>query len=128
MYMLDTNTVSAIFRKNPATLMRLQSMSTGNMCISVVTAGEILYGIKKRNNKALSDFAQYFFQVFPVLPWDFSVAERYGTLRSELEKEGKILGAMDLMIAAHALQAGCVLVSGDKAFRMVDQLILENWI
>jgi len=37
------------------------------------------------------------------------------------------MGVQDQMIAAHALVNECVLVTSDKAFSFVPNLILENW-
>ena len=48
-----------------------------------------------------------------VLPWDEAAAEHYGDLRAGLERRGRPLGAMDLMIAAHARSRGATLVSND---------------
>jgi tRNA(fMet)-specific endonuclease VapC len=62
-----------------------------------------------------------------VLPWDGTVAVRYGALRADLERQGRTLGAIDLLIAAHALTVQAVLVSNDRAFRQVEGLVLEDW-
>ncbi len=48
-------------------------------------------------------------------------------LRAELERHGKPLAALDLLIASHALSEGCVLVTADQAFALVDELTLEVW-
>ena len=62
-----------------------------------------------------------------VLPYDSAIAERYGTVRAEMERKGKTLAPLDTLIAAHALGAGAVLVTGDKAFKQVPKLKLEDW-
>lgn len=69
-----------------------------------------------------------FLSTITILEWDTKTAEIYGKLRAEMEKEGKVMGVQDQMIAAHALANECVLVtSDDKAFSFVPNLILENW-
>lgn len=128
MYMLDTNTMSYFFRKVPSVVERLQQLNPDLICISSVTAAELFYGVTKRNNQQLSRFLDVFLSIITILEWDTKTAEIYGKLRAEMEKEGKVMGVQDQMIAAHALANECVLVtSDDKAFSFVPNLILENW-
>ena len=127
MYMLDTNTMSYLFRKVPSVVERLQQLKPDLICISSVTAAELFYGVTKRNNQQLSRFLDVFLSIITILEWDTKTAEIYGKLRAEMEKEGKVMGVQDQMIAAHALANECVLVTRDKAFSFVPNLILENW-
>ena len=63
-----------------------------------------------------------------ILPWDSHAAEAYAALRTACEKKGKSLGAMDMLIAAHSLSSGAILVTNDKAFYNVGHtLSLEDW-
>ena len=127
MYMLDTNTMSYFFRKVPSVVERLQQLNPDLICISSVTAAELFYGVTKRNNQQLSRFLDVFLSIITIFEWDTKTAEIYGKLRAEMEKEGKVMGVQDQMIAAHALANECVLVTSDKAFSFVPNLILENW-
>ncbi|WP_434321439.1 type II toxin-antitoxin system VapC family toxin [Haemophilus influenzae] len=127
MYMLDTNTVSYFFRKVPSVVERLRQLNPEILCISSVTVAELFYGVAKRNNLQLSQFLDTFLSAISILEWDTKIAEIYGKLRAEMEKEGKVMGVQDQMIAAHALANECVLVTSDKAFEFVPNLILENW-
>jgi len=56
-----------------------------------------------------------------------TAARAYAEVRSRLEAAGTPLGALDTLIAAHAMAAGAVLVTGDKAFRKVRKLRVANW-
>jgi tRNA(fMet)-specific endonuclease VapC len=56
------------------------------------------------------------------------VAQTYGTLRAQLQSKGISLSALDMQIAAHALQAKAVLVSSDTAFLHAAQLQIQNWM
>lgn len=62
-----------------------------------------------------------------VQPWDSNVARRYGELRAALERRGRPIGDLDMMIGAHALALGAVLVTNDRAFSRIEGLRVENW-
>lgn len=62
-----------------------------------------------------------------VLPWDSVIAECYGSVRADMSRQGKILAPLDLLIAAHALGVGAVLVTNDRAFSQVASLHVEDW-
>ena len=63
-----------------------------------------------------------------VLPWGSEEAHAYGNLRAKLERAGKTLGNMDLLIAAHAISVDAVLVTNDESFSQVDDLAgMVNW-
>jgi tRNA(fMet)-specific endonuclease VapC len=78
----------------------------------------------KRNHQALDEFLY----PFEVGPYDEPAAKVYGTIRSALEKKGRLIGPMDLLIAAHALSLDVRLVTNNvKEFDRVDGLELDNW-
>ena len=97
-------------------------------CISAVTKGEIAFGLNRRPaDQLLRTAVTEFLRRVDVLPWDNEVANAYGVVRAELERLGKGLGALDMMIGVHALSLGAVLVTNDQAFRAVPGLSLEDW-
>lgn len=106
---------------------RLRLLNPEILCISSVTAAELFYGVAKRNNLQLSLFLDTFLSAISILEWDTKTAEIYGKLRAEMEKEGKVMGVQDQMIAAHALANESVLVTSHKAFEFLPNLISENW-
>jgi len=127
-YMLDTNTVSSLIKKNPAVSARIASFPMERLCLSVISEGELLCGLaKKPNARNLQMVIQEFLKRVDVLAWDTAVAEHYGLLRAELEGAGSVLGALDMQIAAHASQLGAVLVTNDHAFKRVRKLKVEDW-
>ena len=76
----------------------------------------------------LDPAVQEFLRRVDVLALDSAAAKQYGTLRAELEREGRNLAPpLDLVIAAHTLSAGAVLVTNDKAFAQVNELRIEDW-
>ena len=127
-YMLDTNTVSHLVKEHPSVARRVVATPITSLCISVITEGELLFGLAKRPDaKQLHIVVGELLRRLDVLPWDSAVAERYVTLRANMERQGKILSPLDLLIATHALAVGAVLVTNDRAFDQVVGLSIENW-
>lgn len=127
-YMLDTNTVSHLIKKHPVVSRRVQDVPITSLCISSITEGELLFGLAKRPEaKRLHAVVKEFLLRVDVLPWNSETAACYGTVRAGLDRKGKILGSLDLLIAAHALAAGAVLVTSDRAISQVDSLHIEDW-
>ena len=127
-YMLDTNAVSDFIKNSGNVRARGVRLPTSTLYISAVTEGELLFGLAKKPDAINLHKAVYeFINRVEVLPWDSTAATKYGELRALLESKGRILGGLDLMIAAHALSGGFVLVTKDKAFGQVDGLHIENW-
>ena len=128
--MLDTNMASYIIKgANDAVQKRLENVPMTSVCISSVTQAELLLGVaKKPDAKQLPVAVNEFLLRVEILPWDSLAAEAYADLRAVFEKEGKSLGAMDMLIAAHSASSGSILVTNDKAFYNVQQhLSLEDW-
>ncbi|WP_437609434.1 type II toxin-antitoxin system VapC family toxin [Erwinia sp. V71] len=127
MYMIDTNIVSHIFRQHPHVLRKLAETPTKKVCISCITEAELRYGVAKRQNKALAAAVEAFLDSVTVCDWDSEAAECYGSLRARMEKQGKVMGALDQLIAAHALSRQLTIVTNDRAFAMVKGLKVEDW-
>lgn len=126
--MLDTNTVSHLIKAHPIVAQHVIALPMGSICISALTEGELLFGLAKRPEaKRLHLLVREFLRRVDVLPWQSDIAECYGKLRADLEQQGKILAPLDLLIAAHALGTGAVLVTNDRAFSQVTDLIIEDW-
>jgi tRNA(fMet)-specific endonuclease VapC len=129
-YMLDTNICIYLIKKKPVEVIkRLQKTAIIDICISSITLSELEYGVQKSAQKSQNRMALAEFIVpFEVEPFDIDAAVQYGTIRAELEKKGKLIGAMDMLIAAHALSLNQILVTNNIGeFQRVDKLQLENW-
>ncbi|WP_026596151.1 type II toxin-antitoxin system VapC family toxin [Methylohalobius crimeensis] len=127
-YMLNTNTVSHLIKGHPTVSRHVVTVPMSSLCISAITEGELCFGLAKRPNaKRLHTVVKEFLLRVDVLPWDSAIARRYGSVRAAMEHRGKILASLDLLIAAHALDAKAVLVTNDQAFSQVDDLRLEDW-
>ena len=129
--MLDTNMVSYIVkRQSPIARARLLELKEDEVAaVSAITEAEIRYGLARRPEAtSLKLLMDGFLASIQVIPWGRREAETYGRVRANLEKKGMSLGSMDMMIAAHAIAAGSVLVTNDRAFGQVNELSgIVNW-
>ncbi len=127
-YMLDTNTVSPFIKGHPIVARHVVAVPMASLCISSITGGELLFGLAKRPHaEQLHRAVRAFLRRVDILPWDDVIAERYGIVRAHLAHQGKCLGPLDLLIAAHALAASAVIVTNDQAFSQVAGLHIEDW-
>ena len=130
LYLLDTNICIYIRKKKPERVsQRFHKAGSGEVAISVITYGELLYGANKSEQRARSlATVQEFVRIVPPLPLPENAAEAYGFIRAELESRGEMVGPNDLWIAAHALASGLTLVTNDeREFRRVRGLKIQNW-
>jgi tRNA(fMet)-specific endonuclease VapC len=131
LYMLDTNSVSYIVKgKSPAARGRLAGLGMDETaCISIFTEFELEFGMAKNPNaKTLRDLLRWFLARIKVLPLGSAEARAYGRLRVKQKAAGRPLESMDMLIAAHSIAAGALLVTGDGVFSHVPDLLgRENW-
>jgi tRNA(fMet)-specific endonuclease VapC len=130
-YMLDTTICGYVLRSRPPSVKaRFEKTGPGALAVSTVVLAELLHGAA-RHPKAVAirrEIADLVSRL-TVIPWDEAAAEHYGALRAALEKAGTPLGAMDMMIAAHARSLGATLVSNDvRHFDRVEGLRVANWV
>lgn len=128
-YLLDTNIASYIIKGNfPAVRRRLLRVPMAQVFISSITEAELLYGVARKSGATtLQRIVEEFLLRITVLPWDSTAARQYGELRAQLESAGRPMGNLDLMIAAHALATGTILVTNDRAFTQIRKLKTEDW-
>ena len=130
-YMLDTNICSYVLRSRPASVKeRFDEAGPGALAVSTVVLAELLFGAARhREAAAIRREIRDLVSRLEVLPWDEVAAEHYGDIRAALEQCGRALGAMDMMIAAHARSRGATLVSNDlNHFDRVEGLLVANWV
>jgi len=128
-YLLDTNTASYIIKGNiPAVRDRLVRVPMEQIAISTITEGELRYGVARRPDATrLQTIIVEFLLRLTILPWDSGAAQQYGRLRATLEREGRPMGNLDMMIGAQALASDLVLVTNDHAFKRIKKLKIEDW-
>ncbi len=128
-YLLDTNTCIELLNKRDSRVAhKLASVSPHEIRLCSVVKAELYHGAhKSRRGKNLA-LVSTFSASFESLPFDDSAAETYGQLRSVLEKQGKLIGPYDLLIASIALSNGAILITHNtEEFKRVPNLMLEDW-
>ena len=130
LYLLDTNILSDAI-KNPQgkVAQHIASRDSDEICTSIIVAAEMRYGASKKGSQVLIDRVELLLENIEVVPLNAGVDRYYVQLRATLEKQGLLIGANDLFIAAHALTLDAILVTDNKSeFQRVDGLKLENWL
>ncbi len=129
-YILDTNILSNLFRQPEGPVAEhIRSVGESAICTSIVVACELRYGAAKKGSATLSRRVEQLLSAIEVLPLGDDADEKYGDVRSALEREGTPIGANDLLIAAHALSQGLTLVTDNvEEFSRVKGLRVENWL
>lgn len=129
-YLLDTNILSDLVR-NPQGLVAQKISESGekSICTSIIVASELRFGAKKLGSKRLTTQLNSILSAIEILPLEEPADQRYGELRSDLEKRGATIGPNDMLIAAHALMLDCVVVTAnEREFSRVPKLKVENWL
>jgi len=128
-YLLDTNIVIYTMKNRPQKVRKQFKRHEGQMCISVVTLGELVFGAEhsQQVERNLADIESLVARL-EVLSFDNKAAYHFGQIRAALYSSGKPLGPYDMMIAGHARASGLILVTNNvKEFARVPGLLLENW-
>jgi tRNA(fMet)-specific endonuclease VapC len=130
MYLLDTNICIYVIKKKPVDVLKtLKTKSKKDIYVSSITIAELEYGVAKsqfpeKNKIALIEFLS----IFNILPFDDADAAEFGMIKTDLEKKGRIIGPMDLLIAGQAKSKKLILVTNNiKEFERVEGLKIENW-
>ena len=129
-YMLDTDISSYIMKRTYAQVLeRLQRTEISDVCVSVITKSELMFGVEvsprqSQDRAALDEFLRY----VEVLDFPGEAALHYAQIRGTLKLQGAMIGANDLFIAAHARYLGLTLVTNNtREFGRVRDLSIENW-
>jgi len=127
-FMLDTDISSYIIKRRPATLLEKFEKHTETLSVSVMTAAELRFGAEKAGRPKLVELVEAYLERLAILDWTNEVIGHYARIRSELERSGKPIGNMDLLIASHAVSQGMTAVTNNlKHFSSVPGLKVEVW-
>jgi len=131
LYMLDTNICSYILKNHPLSVKaRFDEVGSELLAVSSIVLAELYYGAARHPKgvtirREIDDFTSR----LKIVPWDEMAANHYGSIRTVLEKNGTLIGSMDMLIAAHARSLNATLVSNNtKHFENVPDLLIVNWV
>jgi len=129
-YMLDTNICIYLIKQQPPKVLKhFKSHTVGDIGLSSITLAELRYGVSKsrhieKNQQALDEF------ILPleIADFDEKAAREYGAIQAELERTRTPIGSMDMLIGAHALALGALLVTNNiKEFKQIRNLKILDW-
>ncbi len=131
-YVLDTNVVSLLMKGDAKVIERLKGVSRADVCLPQPVVAEIAYGIQRLSRSKRKDALASRFELLKSeiqrLDWSDEVSDAFGGLKSALERKGERIEDFDAAVAAHALAAGCVLVTANlKHMARVPGLEVEDW-
>ena len=127
-FMLDTDISSYIIKRRPATLLEKFEKQGGTLNVSVITAAELRFGAEKAARPKLAELVEAYLDRLAILDWTNDVTTHYARIRAQLERSGKPIGNMDLLIASHAVSQEMIVVTSNlKHFSNVRGLNVEVW-
>ena len=127
-YVLDTTAFSAAMRRDPDLMSLLKAYRPNDIVTVPPIVAEIQYGIKRLNNASkkvllLKSERDRLLSIINVLPWQSAASKKYGALKADLERGGKIIDDFDIAIAAIAISHKCgVLTANLKHFESIKDL------
>ncbi|WP_375408159.1 type II toxin-antitoxin system VapC family toxin [uncultured Methylobacterium sp.] len=130
-YLLDTNIVSHLNtdRGESRVLARIAEVGEDRVCTSIIVAAEIRYGVAMKGSARLRDAADRVLTRLAILPVEMPVDDSHGTVRSDRERRGLMIGPNDLLIASQCLSLGLILVTNNtREFARVAGLAVEDWL
>ncbi len=130
-YMLDTDIASFFIKGGyPELDSKLTAIPNNQLCISVVTRYELLFGLElKPEAIVLKSLVASFLQRITSFAFDNRAAASFATVSAFLRREGGGIGTMDAMIASHALSINATVITNNtKHFEIVPNLKIENWL
>lgn len=126
---LDTNICSYILRRHPVSMIeRFSTLDRSELWLSAIVAAELRFGAAKLAAPHFQAAVEAWLVGFDVRPWPLEATHHYAQIRSALERAGKPIGGMDLMIAAHALaEDSAIITNNAREFHRVPGLAVEEW-
>ena len=126
---LDTNICSYILRHHPASMIeRFAALERDQVWLSAIVAAELRFGAAKLASARFSAAVEAWLAGFDVRPWPLEATHFYAQLRTALERLGKPVGAMDMLIAAHAMaEDSAIITNNAREFHRVPGLAVEEW-
>ena len=131
-YMLDTNIISYYLRRTSSALEERvnEGLKKRNIAMSAIARAELRFGqMGMQHDDRRRSLIDGFLLRLPSIEFSAEAADRYGQLKHSLKTQGKPMGDMDTLIAAHAMTEKLILVTHNtRHFENVSGLKLEDWM
>ena len=130
MYLLDTNIISYWMRGDKKLIDYIKKHPPSDLSLSTITLAEIFYGIEKSSVKKKERRLKIkqISTLLNIYPFDEAAAGKYAVIRSELEREGRVISERDTQIASIALANKLIVVTHNvKEFNRIAKLKVEDW-
>ncbi|MDR0346994.1 MAG: type II toxin-antitoxin system VapC family toxin [Coriobacteriales bacterium] len=129
-WFLDTNICIDYLRNtHPVVAAQLRKLDRELIRIPSMVQAELLHGAEKSAMKRTMEATTLFLSAFTITAFDSAAAERYGSIRTALERRGERIGFNDLIIAATVMAHDGILITNNyQEFKRVKGLQVENWV
>ena len=126
--LLDSNIVIHCLKGREPAASRLRASTPSLIAIPSIVAYELEYGTFKIASPQRRRILSRMLEGLEEIPFDRQAAREAARVRVELERTGRIIGPMDLLIAGPALNRGAILATNNtREFSRIDGLRLEDW-
>lgn len=124
--LLDTSAYSALLRGDAR--IRLSVQEADELIVNPIILGELKAGFargrhRKKNERELASFLAS--PRVSVISLDEETSERYAVILDSLRSAGTPIPTNDVWIAASAMQYGLQVVTTDRHFQKVPQILVE---
>jgi tRNA(fMet)-specific endonuclease VapC len=130
MYLLDTNIcIFLIKKKNQQLIEKLRKNYNKGIFISSLTLAELEFGVENSDHKEKNRISLIeFLTIFEILNFEQKDTQAFGIIKSDLRKSGKMIGAMDALLAAQSISRNLIFVTNNtKEFERIKNLSIEDW-
>jgi tRNA(fMet)-specific endonuclease VapC len=130
MYLLDTNIcIFLIKKKNQQLIEKLKKNYNKGIFISTLTLAELEFGVENSDHKEKNRISLIeFLTIFEILNFEQKDTQAFGRIKSDLRKSGKMIGAMDALLAAQSISRNLIFVTNNtKEFERIKNLSIEDW-
>jgi len=128
-YMMDTNTCIFLMKNRASVVAQFKAKRDKGIVISSITASELYYGVhNSKTPDALAVHLANFLIAVPIVDYNANAGYYYGSIRAELKRKNKLIGDLDMLIAAHAKSLHLILATNNtREFQRVSGLMIEDW-
>jgi len=132
LYLLDTNHISFYFKADSPLEEKIKTAASSRIAkfgFSTSTLAELWYMVyKSQRFQQNVQLLQELLDQYTHWKFDEHAAKKFGQLKTHLRRSGRNVADVDLQIAAVAITNDLVLLTADKAFANIPDLISENWL